>query len=80
MVNLETNPNLTPPGAVESKPVGKSDGATERPGLPMSPIDMIGAVFAAMKSDCTCRTCKILRGMADKMADSLIPPDEESSS
>ena len=37
----------------------------------MSPITA-GAMFAALKDNCECRACKILRVMADQVADVLL--------
>jgi len=37
----------------------------------MSPITA-GAMFAALKDGCDCRACKVLRLMADQVADVLL--------
>ena len=75
------DPNAPIPqtGAVTNNTVDieEDPGARPQPAIPISPLEMIGAVFSAIRSDCACRTCKILRGMADKMAAVLIPLEED---
>lgn len=66
-------------------PTPETNNAAEPPPKPrgiagiLDPMSMVMAMLTAMRDGCDCRTCKIVRKTADKVADALVDEIEDET-